>query len=326
MQMLQFEEVLPRYQAQDEAVRFIQELSKHWPGAPDFVFYNDLEGAAERLGIDEAVLSKARTLSKKRDIKQGLGVMHPLDCWKLTPRLSRMGRREQFLMAGRVAERFPDEGDAAFSWYTLFGRYSFSRKDQFGHGHGVFADGKGLASEPAAKTWTRVKWHAVGYLIHSLFDGDIAEQIGAFERLPAGREMLLCLALAEIAIPFGHAASSDSTIVRSVLIEDLRDEDRVSSQGERGRVLSCASRSSQEVLELAKAKTAEAVAVSEQLVSVLEKIVDETPDLEQLTEDVSPQMERLKELPLRIPLGWNLWDFLTGRLVAEVCVSRAAQG
>jgi hypothetical protein len=99
MQMCQFEEVLPKYQAHDEAVRFIQELSKHWPGAPDFVFYNDLEGAAKRLGIDEAVLSKARTLSKKRDIKQGLGVMHPLDCWQLTPRLGRGGRREQFLMA-----------------------------------------------------------------------------------------------------------------------------------------------------------------------------------------------------------------------------------
>jgi 3-methyladenine DNA glycosylase/8-oxoguanine DNA glycosylase len=138
--------------------------------------------------------------------------------------------------------------------------------------------------------------------------------------------MLLCLALAEIAIPFAHASSSDSTIVRSVLTEDLRDEDRVSSQGERGRVLSCASRSSQEVLELAKAKTAKAVKVSEQLVSVLEKIVDETPDLEQLIKDVAPDMERLNDLPLRTPLGWNLWGFLAGRLVAEVCVSRAAQG
>lgn len=270
--MKKFPEVLPRYQPQDKVVQFVQTLSEHWPGAPDFVFYNDLEGAVQRLaGGDPAVLEQALKLSKARVMKNGLGLMHPLDCLQVLP----------------VNESF-----------------AIKRENTAGHGVSSWR----LIS-PAVKAWSRIKLNAMGYLVHSLFEGVVAEQVEAFGKLPAGQEMLLSFAMTEVAIPFaGQLSLGGLELVEAVLVSDEDDVWGTHS-----------------ALDLAQAKVKRAMKVSAELLPVLARIMDEVPELPALVETVKPDMDQAHGLPPHPPLDWAIWGFLTGRVVAEACASRASQ-
>ena len=158
-------DILSGFKKDDYTVKIVDTITGNLPGAPEFSFYNDLEGATLRLAHgDTGVLARAQEIAEESDIKQALWVMYAID-----------------------------KADMGVSVYSgLKGLMSFFTGTKK----------RSYESDPEQALDATVKATAMGYLIHSLFSGGVKEKIHDFQSLPAGREMALYFALCEITIPF----------------------------------------------------------------------------------------------------------------------------
>ena len=174
------DEVLSGFTENDYTVKIINTITGQLPGAPEFTFYNDLEGATLRLADgDPSILKRAQEIAEEPNTKQALWVMYAID-----------------------------KADMGVSVYSgLKGLMS------------IFSGRKKLSyeSDPEQALDATVKAAAMGYLIHSLFSGGVKDKIKVFQSLPAGREMALYFALCEVTIPFAdNVAMGGASLVGKI--------------------------------------------------------------------------------------------------------------
>ncbi len=158
---------LEQFQEQDYTVRICRLLFENVPKAPPFVFYRDLKGAAQRLGsmesgeLPSSIVEAANSEMIKRTI------------W--------------------VADKL-DVADAALVAYTGVSNVFSWLSGRRPGGH-TFESDRQQAIDAVLKVI------GVSYLTTKLFEGSIRERTAQLLSLPAGREMVLYLCVAEIALP-----------------------------------------------------------------------------------------------------------------------------
>lgn len=148
-------------------VRVSQVLFQAIPGAPEFVHYSDVTGAASRLGHTSSSASEAELEAALAgdDTRRVLWVARKLD------------------LADATLASYSGIANA-ISWLT-----------------GIQAGRKAFESDRQQAIDAGLKVLATAYMT-KLFPGTVRERVQALAALPAGREMLLYLCVVEIALPF----------------------------------------------------------------------------------------------------------------------------
>lgn len=161
-------ESLERFQENDMTVKVCRVLLGTIPTAPTFAFYRDLKGALRRVGPDQAGEVPASMLEavQSQPVIRTIWVADKLDI-------------EDATLASYI-------GDSnILSWFT--GKQP---------GRHIFEADRPQAIDAVLKIL------GVSYMTNKLFEGSVQEKIGRLTALPAGREMVLYLCTAEIALPF----------------------------------------------------------------------------------------------------------------------------
>lgn len=178
---------LAAFKEADLTVRVCRTLFGAVPGAPPFVLYSDLAGAARRLdaAISPEALGRARQIAQTPEIDRALWVSEALD-------------------AG-------DVGLAVFSGmknvFALLGGSRGERRRTF-------------ESDPQQALDAAVKLLGLAYITHNVFGGPVAQKPAQLLALPAGREIALYFGAAEVALPFADnlvegAAQTVSRLLRA---------------------------------------------------------------------------------------------------------------
>jgi hypothetical protein len=161
-------ECLERFQEKDVTVKVCRLLFGTIPTAPTFAFYRDLKGAIRRVGHDQTGEVPASML----EAVQSQPVIRAL--W--------------------VADKLDIE-DATLASYTgasnLLSWFTDGRSERR-----AFEADRPQAIDAVLKTL------GVSYMTNKLFEGSVKEKISRLISLPAGREIVLYLCVAEIALPF----------------------------------------------------------------------------------------------------------------------------
>ena len=160
-------DVLGQFNEGDITVKLCSSIFGIIPGGPDFVFYNNLDGAVSRLaGGDPDIKEKAKNLAKSEEMSKAL--------W--------------------VADKI-DTADAGISIYTgvknlfsLFGDKKASKRT--------------FEADPQQATDAALKAAGLSFMIYKMFPGGVGEKINLFKETPAGQELAIYYAVAEVALPF----------------------------------------------------------------------------------------------------------------------------
>jgi len=161
-------ESLERFQEKDMTVKVCRLLLETIPTAPNFVFYRDLKGAWRRMAPDQSGEIPASMLKavQSQPVIRTLWVGDKLDI-------------EDAILASYTG------ASNILHWFTS-GR---SERHDF------------EANRPQAIDAV-LKILGVSFMTNELFRGSVKEKISQLITLPAGREMVLYLCTAEIALPF----------------------------------------------------------------------------------------------------------------------------
>lgn len=181
-------QILGEFKSDDLTVKFCSGIFSAIPGGPPFVFYNSLQGAAERLAPGNAgILTSALEISSREEMKKALWVADVIDT-----------------------------ADAGLSIYAgvknllgLFG--SGSRQRTF-------------EADPQQALDCAVKAAAMAYMIHKMFPGGIADQIKLFREIPAGQELATYYAVGEVALPFADNLVEGGANLVSRILDKHRGE------------------------------------------------------------------------------------------------------
>ncbi len=178
------EDVLGPFRAESLTTRLCSTLFQNLPGAPPFVFYNDLRGALVRVHGEaaEGLSARATALAGAESTRRALAVADALDT-----------ADAGLAVAAGIGNLF-----------SLFGGAAKKR---------LFESDSQQAIDAGLKLL------ALAYMTHQLLPGTPRQKLGSLMSIPAGREALLYSALAEVALPFADnlvtgGASLVSLIVR----------------------------------------------------------------------------------------------------------------
>lgn len=179
------EDVLGPFRPESLTSKLCSTLFQNLPGAPPFVFYNDLRGALARVHGEAAagVAERAEALVQSEPTRRALAVADALDT-----------ADAGLAVAAGIGNLF-----------SFFGGGS-KRKRMF-------------ESDSQQAIDAALKLLALGYMTYQLLPGTPQEKLASLTAVPAGREALIYSALAEVALPFadnviGGGASLVSQIVR----------------------------------------------------------------------------------------------------------------
>lgn len=160
-------EVLAGFGQTALTVRVSRVLFQAIPGAPEFVHYDDVAGAASRLGQTSTSAFEA----------------------ELAAELARDNTRRVLWVARKI-----DLADATLASYSgISNAISWMVGGQAGR--------KAFESDRQQAIDAGLKVLATAYMT-KIFPGTVRERVQALAALPAGREMLLYLCVVEIALPF----------------------------------------------------------------------------------------------------------------------------
>ncbi len=159
---------LQQFQEKDFTVKVCRLLFENLPKAPPFTYYRDLNGAAQRLGVFEsAELNSAMVeAANSEPARRTIWVADKLD------------------LADATLATYAGISNA-FSWFT-----------------GGKPGGHAFESDRPQAIDAVLKIIGVSYMTNKLFEGTVREKVAQLLALPAGREMILYLCVAEVALPF----------------------------------------------------------------------------------------------------------------------------
>jgi len=281
------EKVLGQFKSDDLTVKLVSTIFGIVPGGPEFVFYNNLEGAVDRIaGGDQAVLEKARELMQTDEMGRAVWVADAIDT-----------------------------ADAGISIYTGV-KNLFSL---FGGGGGGEKKAT-FEADPEQATDAGLKAVALAFMIYKMFPGGIGEKISMFREIPAGNEMGVYYAVAEIALPFtDNLAEAGGNVISKLINSTKGGVDSKVSTVLGGDALSQASGvlgqftgPLGQYVDQAKGHTG----------TIMEKIKQYMPS-------ASTVMNVADSATGAAAAGVDLmpvWRFLGARLVAEAAVLRAMKG
>lgn len=172
---------LAEYKDSDVTVRILKGMFSIMPFAPEFQLYTNLEGAAQRMGVDASVAAKASQLAGTEDIVKALWIAETLDT----------GDK---LIAGYAGVK---------NLLSIFS--SGPRKRTF-------------ESDPEQAADAALKGAGLAYMVYKLFPGEIPEKVKAFQSTPAGQEIALYYATAEVGLPFAdNLAEAGTGLVKKLI-------------------------------------------------------------------------------------------------------------
>lgn len=176
-------EILGQFKQEDYTVKLCSSMFSVIPFAPQFSFYNNLQGAADRLGAGPDVVAKAQQIAASEDVAKSVWVADALDT-------------SDKLIAGYAGVK---------NLLNLFSSSSGPAARSF-------------ESDPQQATDAGLKALGLAYMIYRLFPGSVQEKITAFKGLPAGQEAALYYATAEIALPFAdNVVDSGASVVQKLV-------------------------------------------------------------------------------------------------------------
>lgn len=161
-------ESLEGFQEKDLTVKVCRLLFESIPKAPKFAYYRDLKGAMQRVA--------------------------PLESGEIPTSMLEAIQSERVTRTLWVADKL-DIADAALATYSGVSNIL----SWFGGGK---PGGHAFESDRQQAIDAVLKIIGVSYMTNKLFEGSVREKIGQLIALPAGREMVLYLCVAEIALPF----------------------------------------------------------------------------------------------------------------------------
>ena len=279
------EEVLGEFNSDDYTVKLVSAIYSIIPGSPEFVFYNNLEGAVNRIAPGNPdVLAKAQALAKSEEMKKALWVTDAID------------------MADSALGLYSGIKNV----FSLFGKKEEKKRT--------------FESDPQQATDAALKAVGLSYMIYKMYPGGVTEKIGAFKNTPAGKELAIYYGVAEVALPFtDNLAEGGSNLISKLM-----------SNKEGDMTSKFTSFAGADALGQAKG-------VMEQFTGPLGEYVDAAKG------HTGPIMEKVKGFMPSAATALNVgdsvtgavatgvdmmpvWRFLGGRVVAEACAYRAANG
>ena len=281
------ESVLGEFKNDDYTVKLVSTIFGIVPGGPEFVFYNNLEGAVNRVaGGDAAVLEKARVLAATDEMKRAVWVADKLD--------------------------MADAGLGVYSGVkNLLGIFGGAKK---GEAKRTFE------SDPEQATDAALKAAGLAYMIYKMFPGGVGEKISMYRETPAGQELAIFYAVAEIALPFtDNLMEGGANLVQKLMSKQKGDM------------------SSKFSSVVGSDALGQATGVLDQFTGPLGGYVD------QVKGHTGPIAEKVKGFLPSAATAMNIgdsvtgvaatgidlmpvWRFLGGRAVAEACALRAMRG
>jgi len=277
-------EVLGQYNESDYSVKLCGSIFGVIPGLQPFQFYNNLEGAAARLaGGDTAVLEKARETASTPDIQTAVWVADAVD--KADMGISVVSGIKNIL--------------------SIFGGTRQAST---------------FDADPQQAVDSVMKAAAMAYMIHKLFPGEISGKISLFRETPAGNEMAMYYAMAEVALPFAdNLVSGGASLISNLFSRHSSDMTQkfsavVGGEGmkEAGTVLEKFQEPLGEYVDIAKGHTG---TVMQSVRSFLPSAATVGNVADSVTGAAATAMDVMP-----------VWRFLGSRLAAEACVIRAVKG
>jgi hypothetical protein len=159
---------LQQFQEKDFTVKVCRLLFENLPKAPPFAFYRDLDGAAQQLGLfaSAGLASALVDTANSEPPRRTIWVADKLD------------------LADATLATYAGVSNI-FSWFT-----------------GGKPGGHAFESDRPQAIDAVLKIIGVSYMANKLFEGTVREKAAQLLSLPAGREMILYLCVAEVALPF----------------------------------------------------------------------------------------------------------------------------
>ncbi|MCB1308848.1 MAG: hypothetical protein KDK30_11735 [Leptospiraceae bacterium] len=159
------DEALIRFNKDDVTVKMCGMIFSAMPFAPDFRFYFNLKGAAERYGATPEQYERARKLAHDDDVISALKVASALDT-----------------------------ADSGIGIFTGAKNIYDHMKEKEGR--------RTFEADPQQAADAGLKLLGMAYMISQLFPGGIIDKSRTFFDLKAGKELAVYYAAAEIALPF----------------------------------------------------------------------------------------------------------------------------
>lgn len=276
-------DVLGKFSGNDYTVKLSSTIFGVVPNFPSFQFYNNLEGAASRLNAtDEAIIAKARELAEQPDIKSAVWVADAVD-----------------------------KADMGISVVTgvknLLSLFGGTRQQST------------FEADPQQAIDAVMKAAALSYIIYKTMPGDIGQKVSRFFEIPAGKELTLYYAMAEIALPFtDDLVSGGANLISRLFSRHRGDMNQkfssvVGGEGmkQAGEVLEKMEKPLGEYIDIAKNHTG----------SVMSKIRDFLPSASTIGNIADSATGAAATAMDVMPV----WGFLGSRFAAEACAYRALQ-
>jgi hypothetical protein len=275
-------EILSQFKQDDYTVKLCSSLFSVVPFAPPFQFYNSLEGAAGRMQATSDTVTKASALAASEDVKNAVWVADALDT-------------SDKLIAGYAGVK---------NLLSLFSSSSAPKARTF-------------ESDPQQAVDAGLKALGLAYMIQKLFAGSITEKVNAFRELPAGQEIGLYYATAEIALPFAdNLVEGGASVVERLVGKHKGDIQAKFAQF------------------AGQEQVANAMGMLENLIKPLDEYVNKAkqyagPVTDKIKHYLPSAMNVADSATGMAAAGVDLmpvWSFLGGRLAAEACLLRARNG
>lgn len=273
------DKMLVEFDEDDYTVRLVRALFSVMPFAPDFVYYFNLEGAVRRVNpmADPGLAGRAAQLAQSPEVTQALKVTSAMDSI--------------------------DKGLGIFTGAKNI--YDHVKKTE---GRRTFE------SDPQQAADAAIKALAMAYMIYNLFPGGVSQKISSFLELPAGKEMLLYYASAEIALPFtDNLVEAGGEAIGKLMNANREEAMNRFRQYSAGTPLD-------DVSGILDALTGQIAAVAGQVKMYVDpltaKVNAALPGIMNAADSVTGAAATGVDL---LPA----WRFLGGRLAAEACVQRA---
>lgn len=276
------DKMLVEFDEDDYTVRLVRALFSVMPFAPDFVYYFNLEGAMRRVNpmADPNLARRAAEIAQLPEVTQALKVTSAMDSI--------------------------DKGLGIFTGAKNI--YDHVKKKE---GRRTFE------ADPQQAADAAIKALAMAYMVYHLFPGSVSEKVSSFLELPAGREMLLYYASAEVALPFtdnlletgGEMIGKLWNANREQAMQKFRDFSGGTPMNDVSGILDTL--------------TAQIAGVAGQVKLYIDpltaKVSQALPAIANAADSVSGAAATGVDL---LPA----WRFLGGRLAAEACAQRAMRG
>ena len=174
---------LGEFKSDDLTVKLLAGLYSVVPFSPNWVFYNNIQGAAQRLGAGPDVVSRAEAIAASEDVGKAM--------W----------------MAGML-----DTSDKLIAGYAgVKNLLSFFSSSSGGNRRTFEAD-------PQQALDAGLKATGLAYMTYRLFPGSVGDKVKQFRELDAGKEAAIYFAVGEIALPFAdNLAEEGAELVQKLM-------------------------------------------------------------------------------------------------------------